>query len=250
MKIHAFILCYNEELMIRHTLNHYTSFCDRITILDNESNDATLSIIKTHFPDSIIIIKSYNSGDEIREDLYLEQKNHAWKGSDADYVISCDMDELLYAQNIKATLQNCKDNGITLPIVEGYNMFSHTFPYDYTKPLYEQVTMGVPSSGISGFSKQIIFDPKAIRDINFRPGCHLCDPLGSIKKLHRPDCNFKLLHYHFLNKDIVKVRYRNYALRLSRHNKENGFAVQYLEEDAFVEECFGLLEKHAQQVIF
>jgi len=247
MKIHAFILCYNEEMMIRHTLNHYTSFCDRITILDNESNDATLSIIKTHFPG--IIIKPYNSGGEIREDLYLEQKNHAWKGSDADYVISCDMDEFLYAQNIKATLQNCKDNGITLPIVEGYNMFAPTFPDDYTRPLCDQVTMGVPSAGISGLSKQIIFDPKAIQDINFGTGCHACSPVGNIKKIYRDDCNFKLLHYHWLGKEYVKDKWKKYALRLSEYNKARGFCDQYSVGDPRVEECFTLLEKHQVKVI-
>ncbi len=45
MKIEAFVICKNEELIMPHLLNYYSQFCQKITFYDNESTDNTLNII-------------------------------------------------------------------------------------------------------------------------------------------------------------------------------------------------------------
>jgi glycosyltransferase involved in cell wall biosynthesis len=76
--VHAFFLCYNEANILPHLLKHYLSFCEFVTILDNNSTDNSVEIVKS-FPNTDII--PWDSNEELNDGLYLKLKNHVWKSS-------------------------------------------------------------------------------------------------------------------------------------------------------------------------
>ena len=46
--VHAFFLCYNEANILPHLLKHYLSFCEHVTILDNNSTDNTEEVAQSY----------------------------------------------------------------------------------------------------------------------------------------------------------------------------------------------------------
>lgn len=237
--IEAFILCYNEEKLIRHTLNHYGNICKKITVIDNCSTDKTLDIITIEYPK--VIIKQFDTHDQIRDDAYLHIKNSVWKESKADFVIVCDMDELLYHPNLYEELKKAKQNGVAMFTTKGYNMVAEYFPENYNIPITEQVKTGVRAFN---FDKKIIFSPHFVQNILYAPGAHTCNPIfypNAPKNVHPEP--LKLLHYKYLGREYLKERHNMYAARLSDYNKRNLFGGEYLKGDQHVNECFNLIKQ-------
>lgn len=244
LAVEAFILCWNEEKMIRHTLNHYQKFCNKITIIDNCSTDDSVNIALLSAmaqQGTNIEIKQFETKEQIRDDAYLHIKNTIWKNSTADYVIVCDMDELLYHTNIIEQLNIAKKNKVGIIPVNGYNMVSDTFPENYLIPITQQVNTGVRAFN---FDKSIIFSPQIIDEMLYGPGAHTCNPIykkDTPKITHNE--TFKLLHYKYLGYDYLLNKHEQYAKRLSEYNKKNNFGGEYLKGEQHVKECFSILKK-------
>lgn len=197
MKIQAFFLCYNEAPLLPFVLQHYSEFCDKITIyLDDLTTDNSLEIIK-QFPKAEVI---GFVGNGLDDRLLRTLKNTIWKGAQCDWVIVADMDELLYCRNIKQRLEELQADGITIIKPYGFNMISDTFP-QVGQPITEQITKGIPNEWES---KCIIFNPNKINEINYTLGAHDCQPTGEVKLYRGAD--IKLLHYKLLSLDYYKSR--------------------------------------------
>lgn len=89
--VHAFFLCYNEANILPHLLKHYLSFCEHVTILDNNSTDNSVDIVKS-FKNTEVI--PFNSNETFHDGVHIKVKNNIWKTSIgiADYVILGDAD--------------------------------------------------------------------------------------------------------------------------------------------------------------
>ena len=225
MIIHAYILCWNEERMIRHTLNHYSSFCDKIILMDNESTDGTLAIA-AEFP--MVEVQPYASRNELSDSHYIKLKNKSWKQSRgiANWVIVCDADEFLYhPDGIRQELELRLKNQEFIPGVDGYNMVADTFPEDYARPIYEPVKMGRRATS---FDKKIVFNPNQVKEINYGAGAHTCRPVLESSGTIDSHC-LNLLHMKYLGKEYLQERHRQYAERMSYENKKNGWGKQYLD---------------------
>ena len=222
MVIHVYVLCYNEEIMLPYFLRHYGTFAEKIIIYDNYSTDRTLEIARDN---PLTEVVQYDSGNEIRDDIYLKIKNNAWKASRgiADYVVMVDMDEFLYNPDIFSALKDRPS--IICPL--GYEMVSDVIPSG-TGQIYDEIIMGMTSPG---YNKCVLFNPNIIEEMNYRPGCHNCIPIGA-EAPPGPIGDFKLLHYKHLSADYVITRYKAFNKRLSRTNKDNNWGYQY----AFTEE--------------
>lgn len=48
MKITVYTVCFNEELMLPHFLNHYSRIADRIVLYDNQSTDQSMSLARAY----------------------------------------------------------------------------------------------------------------------------------------------------------------------------------------------------------
>ena len=230
--VHAFFLCYNEENLLPHLLKHYLSFCEKVTILDNNSTDNSVEIINS-FPNTDII--PYDSKGEYCETWLLKLKNHVWKSSIgiADYVIVGDSDEFLYHENMEQFLIDSFANGVTIFKPEGYHMVGdETLNLSPDDNILELVKYGVKTHVLD---KMMMFDCNKISNINFSVGCHSANPTGQIVLSN--DSSLKMLHYKFLGLENHIYKNKIRAERLSDFNKKNDFAtyVLYNEEEHIID---------------
>jgi hypothetical protein len=142
--------------------------------------------------------------------------------------------EFLYSEDLRQTVEELKEQGVSLVKPEGYNMYSESYPaFLPDNPITKQVTRGIRTSK---FDKCILFDPHAVVEINFEPGAHVCHPLGRIKSIAQGEV--KLLHYKYLGVNWLIARSRQYAQRLSQDNIDNGLGVEYLEKEETLKKEF------------
>lgn len=220
MKIHAHILAFNEEKILPFTLDYYSRLCDKIFIYDNMSDDSSDSIYERY---DKVVVNKWDSNNEINELNYVNIKSNAYKESrkfGVDWVIVCDCDEFLYHPKLIDKLKYYKDNGITVPRVNGHDMVSETFPIYDGGLITEKVKMG--SEVYPPFCKNIVFDPKL--DVNFGIGAHSFNAPNAV---FSKSPELKLLHYKFLGKEYVERIYKSRAERLSQFNKTNKFGEHY-----------------------
>ena len=76
MKIHAYIISYNEEKLLPFTLDYYSTFCEKIFVYDNYSTDSSDEIYKKY--DKVEVIK-WDSGNEINENNYIKIKSEEYR---------------------------------------------------------------------------------------------------------------------------------------------------------------------------
>lgn len=220
MKIHAHILAYNEEKILPFTLDYYSKFCEKIFVYDNMSTDSSDEIYKKYA--NVNVIK-WNSNDEINELNYIQIKSNGYKESrkdNVDWVIVCDCDEILYHPRLLNKLEYYKNNGITVPLVNGHDMVSEEFPEYDGGLIVDKIKTG--SEVYPPFCKNIVFNPKI--NVQYGIGGHSFQSDNTINS-NSPE--LKLLHYKFLGKDYVEKIYRARAERLSEFNKQNKFGEHY-----------------------
>jgi len=248
MRITTITVCYNEEKILPFFLDYYSSFCDEIIIFDGNSTDNTVSIIQSYARTSkcnieLRISNSPNSVNGYDEELlskYLNFnynlslhyiRNNAWKNLFTkdinDWIIVVDVDEFMYhPDGLRNKLSEFKQNGITYPNVQGFNMISDYFPSHIPgKFLFDEIKGGF---WWKDQCKKVIFDSKHIQDINFLPGCHYSNPVGNLvsDNLLFQD-QIKSIHYRYLGYDFFKNQDANKYKRLSNYDIQNRLAVHY-----------------------
>lgn len=221
MTIDVFSLCYNEEIILPYFLKHYKKFVRNITIYDNMSTDNSVNIMNEYGVNVI----PYDTQGKLEESAFLNIKNNSWKESDADWVIVCDTDELIYHENIIEVLTNTHANHI---ITEGYEMVSETLPTTEGQ-IYEELKFGYSKPD---YSKACLFKPSEVTNINFGPGCHFSSPTGP-NIISIQDSGIKLLHYKYLNREVLIKKYDHYRVRQSEEMIRMGWG-NYQQWDADV----------------
>lgn len=221
MKVHAHILVWNEEKILPFILDHYTKFCEKIFIWDNESTDSSREICEKYPSVEVITWSSNNTFNDI---IHAQIKSTCYKkySLDCDYVIVCDCDELLYDKNILLKLNQCKKDNIDMPNTVYYNMASKKYPIYNSQDITEIYQTGQRY----GLGKNIIFNPKF--DMKFGPGAHHCSYQGktSLSKKH----TFKILHYRYMSRDYMLDRHKILSKRLSDINLKYKFGVHYFQD--------------------
>lgn len=219
MEIHAHILTYNEEKLLPFTLDYYSTFCSKIFIHDNMSNDFSDKIFEKY---NKVIVKKWSSSETFDELSQINKRNNDYKlySRDADWVIVCDCDEFLYHPNLIDKLTQYKQDGVTVPNVLGYVMASEHFPNYDGKLITDKIKTGW-GVDIHG-SKNIVFDPKI--DMYYGPGSHTFTSSNTIKST---DSELKILHYRLLGKDYVDEMYKIRLDRLSDDTKIRGWNTHY-----------------------
>jgi hypothetical protein len=219
MIIHAHILSFNEEKILPFTLDYYIRICDKIYIYDNMSTDNSDEIYKKY--DKVTVIK-WSSNNEINELNYLNIKSNSYKeySREADWVIVCDMDEILYHPRLLEKLEYYKNNRITVPRISGHDMVSETFPVYDGELITNKVKIG--SELYEPFCKNIVFNPKL--NVKYGIGGH---SFSAENPVYSNSTELKLLHYKLLGIHYVEEIYKQRAQRLSEFNKENKFGEHY-----------------------
>lgn len=203
-----------------------------IVVYDNESTDQTITIAKNNNCEII----SYNTNNQISDSKYLEIKNNCWKSAKTDWVLVCDVDELL---NITEDQLKEEDNsGITIIKSEAYNMINMYDNFDLVNIKH--------GSRCSPYDKSYLFKKSVISEIRYSPGCHSCSPLGIVRFGKQP---YKLYHYKCINPDFHAARYKDYAGRLSAENIRNGWGSHYSQDEQAIKNGYVIWRAGAELII-
>lgn len=196
------MIAWNEEETIAFSIKHYQKFCSKIFVYDNFSDDRTREIAE----ELGCTVSLFGTAGVLDDLAYKNLKNSCWKGSDADFVIIVDKDEILYDENIILTLRTAKMKGQTIIKTQGYAMHSDKLP----KEDWLEIKMGHKDNN---YSKLVCFNPAAV-DIGYEYGCHthMKDyPKGIV---NYADEKLSLLHYNFVGGvDRIIKRWKEYEPR-------------------------------------
>lgn len=210
--IEAYIITWNREDIIHLTINHYKSFCDKVVIYDNFSDDRTRGIAESLGAE----VRLFGKAGELNDQHYLDVKNHCWKGSKADWVIVCDDDEIIASDNVFTYHGNP-----SIIRTQGYEMFSYDIPR-----YWGECNRGVKNDN---YSKLVMFNPQRVKEINYIYGCHEARPKGDIVYSEE---TLMLLHYRSIGgPDRLIQRQSLYKERLSAINKKWNLGHHYLLSD-------------------
>ncbi|MFT5955974.1 MAG: hypothetical protein ACI8QD_002837, partial [Cyclobacteriaceae bacterium] len=218
--VHLYTFCYNESYFIPFFLAHYAPWVSRIVVYDNQSSDDSVTLLQQS---SKVEVRTWDTNNQIRDDLKVQLMSNAWKESKgtADWVIVCDMDELLYHPQITQLLPLLRQQEYTVCRPLGYEMISEQRP-DHGSPLLQQVREGIRQPY---WDKMVLFDPNEINEINFSPGGHYSLPEGRVRAFFRQE-ELKLLHYRYLGLDYILNKHLVRNTRLSEINRRNGWGQQ------------------------
>ena len=220
MRLHVFTTCWNERLVLPYFLRHYEQFAERIVVYDNGSDDGSQDLVRTH---PLCELREFSSGGEFDEFTLVRVREQAWRDArlSADWVIVCDTDEFVVHPGLLRYLANLKDRGVTICRPYGFQMLSDRFPTTDGQ-IYDEVRRGTLDYM---YSKPVLFDPSAIREMNFAPGSHFARPAGRV--VYDPSPDPVLLHFKYLGLDYVRDRYRAFVARRSASMRQHHFGHQY-----------------------
>lgn len=255
MRITVITVCYNEEMSIYSFLAHYAMLgVKRIVVYNNMSTDRTVEIcheFAKDFAGCKVEIVDYDTNGQIRDDVYLEIKNNAWKKYKSDYYIVVDCDELLDVKDadmgdkkrLVKYLASMK-KGYILPKVIGVQVVSDTFDDAYDITNEKKYVLD------DTFNKRCIFSRELVPV--YRPGCHMFGVnMADKAKLDTSiavEANVEplyLFHLKYIDREYVINRYAEFKTRLSDFNKKNNYGHQYEMDTQAINLKFDYLMRYA-----
>jgi FkbM family methyltransferase len=231
--ITVYTIAYNEEVFIEFMIDHYRykfPGC-HIVVYDNMSTDRTVELARINGCEVI----SYDTNNQISDSKYLEIKNNCWKTAKTDWVLVCDMDELLNINYEQLKTEDAK--GVTIIKSEAYNMVNMEDNYDLANIKY--------GSRCNPYDKSYLFKKSVISEINYTHGCHKAKPIGTIKYSDTP---YILYHYKCINPDFMVNRYIEYNKRLSDDNKKHGWGNHYSQSPEVVRDTFLTARTYVEKI--
>jgi glycosyltransferase involved in cell wall biosynthesis len=163
-----FLLCYNEEVLLPHTIAHYKKYIPscNIVIYDNYSTDNSVKIAQEN---GCKVIQWRSDG--IDDFKYLTIKNNCWKNVKDGWVIVADMDEWLCVTENDLDEEKVKNTCILR--VKGYNMIGQSKNVLLNDICLHDIRRCVffPEE-----SKSLCFYRPSIVEMNYKPGAHKCAP--------------------------------------------------------------------------
>jgi glycosyltransferase involved in cell wall biosynthesis len=216
-------MAFNESILMQFMIDHYRSRFPncKFIVYDNESTDNTVDIILNNKCQ----VQQYSSNKQIDDFKLREHKNNCWKGADTDWVLVCDVDELL--DITEKDLIDEISKGTTLIKSEAYTMVNMEDNYNISNIKY-----GLRDSN---YDKMFLFNKKYIKEINYECGAHKCYPIGQIKY---SDTQYKMYHHRFIHPDLCVARYKLTADRLSEANKRAGMGSYYFNSESGIRQEF------------
>lgn len=215
MRIVLYFINWNDSYYLPFIKDHYGRFCEEIIMYDNYSSDRSMELaLELGFN-----VRHFGMKNQLNDQHYLDVKNNCWKecrNKGIDYVIVCDADEF-----ITPDFKTLSSLSPSAPKVTGYNMISEQLP----SLSMMEINTGAYSEG---YSKQAIFSPDRITEINYVHGCHKNYITGDITS----EGNTTLYHYRMIGGvDRIISRHADYRKRMSRFNKQHKMGFHYEHSD-------------------
>lgn len=186
-KIWVYVVCWNEIDIAPFVVDYWKQYAEKIVVYDNGSDDGTLEYL-SQFP--FIEIRHFET-DGLDDTANMNIKNQCWKEArnKTDFVVVSDFDECLFSSVFEQELDYMKENEFTICGPEQYALCDDHCPeYVEGKFLHEILTRVYHQKSNHSFDvtgKIMLFDPNAVTETNYRPGCHTCKPTGDIKLYDR-----------------------------------------------------------------
>ncbi len=242
MAVHLYAICWNEGAMIDYFLRHYEGIVDRFIIFDDGSTDGTVETLRRH---PKVDLRRFER--RVRNSLVLSMLAvyvEAWKQSrgQADWVIVTNIDEHLHHPDLPRYLDDCRRQGVTAIPALGYNMVASPFPESPMR-LWEAVTRGAPNPFMS---KLDIFNPDAVREINYGTGRHQAWPVGRVVFPARDEV--MNLHYKHLGQSRVVKRHAALKAGLGSLDRRRGWGHHYGWSEREIAEIWQVLEQQAVDI--
>jgi len=218
MKIHAHIIARDDATIFPYTARHYTGFCDRVVLHDFSSTDGTLDIAKQF---GVEVVNEGNP-EKFDDRDNTRVKNECWLGTDADWVMVVDADELIYFPcGVQNTLDAYIRQGVAVAKPHGFEMLHTAWPTT-TGQIYDEVKYG---ARLVDYDKPVLFTPRLVEKIQFSEGAHVCNGilLKNGNRTPTPTAYTEppadLLHFHHVG-PIEWIASR-YDIRTARHSEAN-----------------------------
>ena len=231
--ITVYTVAYNEEMFIQFMIDHYRErFPDcKIVIYDNMSTDLTSAIALKNKCEVI----QYNTNNQFDDNQQLVVKNNCWKDASTDWVLVCDMDELL---DINQTyLMYESRNNSTIISSQGYHMINDSDIMDL-----KSIKNGYRAEA---HDKNYLFNKKFVQEINYEAGAHKSNPIGNIKFSEN---KYLAYHYHHLGENYTINRYKTNASRLSDNNIRNKWGFHYSFSEEKIKQDYVFYRQNAIQL--
>jgi hypothetical protein len=202
------------------------------------STDNSIEILK-NWKYCEIEIRDFDTNNQYDEQTLMNLKNNCWKECDSDYVIVCDMDELLYHPDIKNFIS--KQSYVDYFTPTGYHMMGEEIPTDFSKQIYHIIQNGTEDVN---YSKNILFKRKDVLETNYAPGAHMSSFQGTKRLVNCTTDQLKLLHYKWLSPDYGISKNTHYKERTSVHSLNNQWGIHYrIHKDKMLEDYNNLKNK-------
>jgi glycosyltransferase involved in cell wall biosynthesis len=226
MEVSIFILCYNESVLLPHTINYYRKkfpSC-KITILDNESSDNSVNIALSL--DCKVL--SFSSNNIQHEGVQRYHRNNCWKEVEKGWIIMIDMDEWLSIDE-KDLLYEFQQ-GTSILKFKGLEMLGESVTQDLSDIDLYSINKYVENP-IMG--KNACFLREKIIEMNYNPGSHSCIPVGNLKyseKTYNLKHMNKLGLLYIINK-MIKRYERNELMRSKGLNIHYSNDIEKIKKD-------------------
>ncbi len=174
MNINIFLVCYNEAVLLPHTIAHYKAHLPNanITIYDNQSTDNSSGIAKSL---GCTVIE-WNTNNITDEHKLRELKNNCWKNIKNGWIIMADMDEWLDINENQLYEEQLK--GTTMIDIKGVDMIGVSNKIDLSDINLHQINICCDNDNES---KNLCFYRDEIKEMNYKIGAHQCEPDGFIQ---------------------------------------------------------------------
>lgn len=265
MKIEVHILTHDDEQMLEWSLRHYAQFADYIVVHDGGPSfplTVAKQLIDAKFAPPtnakcIVDHREWDTAGELNDQLARDLKNSCWQGTDADWVIVVDADELIHAEDVRRKLAIHLNAGAAILRPHGFEMFSDEWFDPEWNPgmqITDLVKDGAPDD--QWYAKPVIFAPRLVLESGFGIGVHESDPvLRDGRRFHVgrdwPCCDgLALLHYKsiFGGLDRIASRYDATRNRLALCNVRNGWG-NFKDGRVHAQEKRDLLLPHVRRVV-
>ena len=221
MIIEIYALSHQDAQMLPYFMRHYSQY-GQVHLYEGHSTDGSAELARSLGAN----IVPYDTGNEVRDDLFINMKNFCWTNSQADWVFIVDIDEYIYHPNLVEYLRTLDD---TIIASQNYIMFSDVFPTTEGQ-IYDEVQMGAkcvfPST-----SKMSMIKPRQVTNIYYEPGAHIAHPEGNVKINYTSE--IIQLHMKWLSVDYVVKKNTYLRSRMSEVNKRYGWG--YHTDDGYKE---------------
>ena len=224
-------ICYNEVQILEFCYNFYRSRFPKAKFVleDNESTDGSVELAKSLGYD----VNSFSTNNQMDDTILSNVRNNCWRNDKTDWVIVCDMDELIDIN--EDVLMQEQSNCNTIIETWGFQMINLEYGFDL-----KNIQYGFRDGDF--YDKNLVFNKRFIEHMNWSVGSHKCSPTGVLVK--KTENRYPLLHYKFINEDYVVERYKELNLRQSPENIAKNMSTHYNLSEVEIRENFNQMKKN------